>query len=66
MVSTCLGLYEALHIFYVDTGGLPPNITGLFYMFSCQHIFLYFQGHFGALNNVFLAHNSQSVNVVRD
>ena len=40
--STLLGLYEALHIFQVDTGGLPPNPTGLFWNFSCHHIFLYF------------------------
>jgi hypothetical protein len=32
---------------------LSPNPTGLFCMFSCQHILLYFQGCFGALNVVF-------------
>jgi hypothetical protein len=31
---TLLGLSEALHIFQVDTGGLPPNPTGVFCMFS--------------------------------
>ena len=51
--SICLGFSEALHIFQVDTGGLPTNPTRLFCMFSCRHIFLYFQGRFGALNNVF-------------
>ena len=28
--STLLGFSEALHIFQVETGGLPPNTTGLF------------------------------------
>jgi hypothetical protein len=51
--STLLGLSEALHIFQVDIGGLPPNTTGLLCMLSCHHIFLYFQCHFGDLNNVF-------------
>jgi hypothetical protein len=59
--STLLGLYEALQIFQVDTSGLPYNPIGLFCMFSCQHILLYFQGRFGALNNVFLAHHIQIV-----
>jgi hypothetical protein len=59
--STLSGLSESLHIFQVDIGGLPPNPTGLFWMFSCQYIFLYFQGHFGALNSVFLAFHSQTV-----
>jgi hypothetical protein len=59
--STLLGLSEAPHILQVDTGGLSPNPTGLFCMFSCQHILLYFQGCFGALNIVFLAHHSQTI-----
>jgi hypothetical protein len=61
MGSTLMGLFEALDIFQVDTGGLSPNPTDLFCMFSCQHILLYFQVHFGALNNVFLACHSQIV-----
>jgi hypothetical protein len=40
--STLSRMFEALHIFQVDTSGIPPNPTGLFYMFSGQHIFLYF------------------------
>jgi hypothetical protein len=60
-----MGLFEALHIFQVDIGGRPPNPTGLFWMFSCQHISLYFQGHFGALNSVFLACHSQIVDIVK-
>ena len=63
--STLFGMSEALHIFQVDIGGIPPNPTSLFCMFSCQHIFLYIQGHFGALNNVFLARYSQSIEGVR-
>jgi hypothetical protein len=63
--STLLGLSEAPHILQVDIGGLSPNPTGLFCMFSCQHILLYFQGRFGALNIVFLAHHSQTVDKVR-
>jgi hypothetical protein len=63
--STLSGLSESLHIFQVDTGGIPPNPTSLFCMFSCLHIFLYFQGHFGALNNVFLACHIQIVDRVR-
>jgi hypothetical protein len=51
--STPLGMFEAPHILQVDTCGLSPNPTGLFCMFSCQHILMYFQGHFGALNVVF-------------
>jgi hypothetical protein len=51
--STLLGLSKASHILQVDTGGLSPNPTGLFCMFSCQHILLYFQGCFGALNIFF-------------
>jgi hypothetical protein len=35
MVSTLMGLSKELHIFHMDTGGLPPNSTGLFCMFSC-------------------------------
>jgi hypothetical protein len=54
MGSTLLGPSESLRIFQVDTGGLPPNPADLIWDFSCQHIFLYFEGHFGALNNVFL------------
>jgi hypothetical protein len=60
-----LGLSESLHIFQVETGGCPPNPTGLFWMFSGQHIFLYFQGRFGALNSVFLDFHSQIVDGVR-
>jgi hypothetical protein len=63
--STLMGLFEAPHILQVDTGGLSPNPTGLFCMFSCQHILLYFQGRFGALNVVFLARHSQTVDRVR-
>jgi len=63
--STLLGLSEALHIFQVETGGHPPNPTVLFWKFSCQHILLYFQGRFGALNNIFLARHSQIVDEVR-
>jgi hypothetical protein len=63
--STLLGLSEAPHILQVDIGGLLSNPTGLFCMFSCQHILLYFQGRFGALNIVFLAHHSQTVDRVR-
>jgi hypothetical protein len=40
--STLMGLYESSHILQVDMGGLSPNPTGLFCMFSCQHILLYF------------------------
>ena len=43
--STLLGLAEALHIFKVDTCGLPPNPTGLFCMFSCQLIQVDIGGH---------------------
>jgi hypothetical protein len=57
---TLLGLSEALHIFHVDTGGLSPNPTDLFCMFSCQHILLYFQGHFGALNSFILARHNDN------
>jgi hypothetical protein len=59
--STLLGLSEASHILQVDMGGLSPNPTGLFCMFSCQHILLYFQGCFGALNIVFLTRHSQTI-----
>jgi hypothetical protein len=51
--------------FQVDFGGLQPNPTELFWKFSCQYIFMYFEGHFGALNNVFLAFHSQTVDGVR-
>jgi hypothetical protein len=63
--STLLGLSEALHNFQVDIGGHPPNPTGLFWIFSCQYIFLYFQGRFGALNSVFLSYHNQSVDRVK-
>ena len=63
--STPLGLYESLHIFQVETGGCPPNRIVLFWMFSYQHFFLYFQGCFGALNNVFLACHSQTIEEVK-
>jgi hypothetical protein len=39
---TLLGLSKAPHILKMDTSGLSPNPTGLFCMFSCQHILLYF------------------------
>ena len=51
--STLMGMSKASHILQVDMGGLLPNPTSLFCMFSCQHILLYFQGYFGALNIVF-------------
>jgi hypothetical protein len=63
--STLLGMYESLHIFKVDIGGNPSNPTRLFWKFSYQYIFLYFHGHFGALNNVFLACHNQNINKVR-
>jgi hypothetical protein len=63
--STLVGLSEALYNFQVDIGRRLPNPTGLFGMFSCQYIFLYFQGHFGALNNVFLVFHNQIVDIVR-
>jgi hypothetical protein len=63
--STLLGLSEAPHILQVDTGFLSPNPTSLFCMFSCQHILMYFQGHFGALNIIFLARHSQNVDGVK-
>jgi hypothetical protein len=59
--STLLGLNESPHILQVDNGDLLPNQTSLFCMFSCQHILLYFQGRFGALNIVFLARHNQIV-----
>jgi hypothetical protein len=62
--STLLGLSESIHLFQVDTSGLSPNPTGLFCMFLCHHILLYFQGYFGALNSVFLACHSQTVDRV--
>jgi hypothetical protein len=65
MSSTLLGLFEAPHILQVDTGDLSPNPTDIFCMFSCQHILMYFQGHFGALNVVFLARHSQIVGKVK-
>jgi hypothetical protein len=63
--STLPGRYEIIHIFQVDTGGLPSNLTFLFCIFSCQDILVYFQGRFGALNNGFLAPHSQNVDIVR-
>jgi hypothetical protein len=63
--STLLGLSESLHIFQVDTSGLRPKPTGLFCIFSCKHIFLYFQVCFGALNIVFLARHTKIVDGVR-
>jgi hypothetical protein len=65
VVFTLLRLYEALHIFQVDIGGLPPKLANLFCMFSCQHIFFYLQGHFGALNNCILDIHSQTVDRVK-
>ena len=56
--STRMGLYEAPYILQVDA-------SGLFCTFSCHHILLYFQGHFGALNNVILARHSQIVDGVK-
>jgi hypothetical protein len=61
---TLLGLFEATHILQVDTGGLSYNPTGLFCISSCHHILLYFQGHFGALNVVFLARHSETIDIV--
>ena len=65
VIYTLLGLFEASYILPVDTGGLSPNPNGLFCMFSCQNILLYFQGRFGALNNVFLSRHSQTIDRVR-
>jgi hypothetical protein len=62
--STLPGRYEIIHIFQVDTGGLPSNLTFLFCIFSCQDILVYFQGRFGALNNGFLSPHSQNVDIV--
>jgi hypothetical protein len=53
MSSTLLGLSEASHIVQVDMGGFSPNPADLFCMFSCHHIFLYFQGYFGVLDFFF-------------
>jgi hypothetical protein len=63
--STLLGLSKSLHIFLMDIGGLSPNPTSLFYMFSCHHILMYFQGRFGGLNTVFLTCHSQTADRVR-
>jgi hypothetical protein len=63
--STLMGLSEASHILQVDMGGISPNPTVLFCMFSCQHILLYFQSYFGALNIVFLALHSQTIDRVK-
>ena len=63
--STLLGLSEALHIFQVDTCGVSPNPIGLFCIFSCQHILLYFEVHFGALNSVFFDLHGQTINEVK-
>jgi hypothetical protein len=30
-----------------------------------KHILVYFEGHFGSINNVFLAHHIQTVDKVR-
>jgi hypothetical protein len=60
-----MGMSEASHIIQVDMGGLSPNPSNLFCMFSCHHIFLYFQGCLEALNIVFLAHHSQTIDEVR-
>jgi hypothetical protein len=59
--STLPRLFGALHIFQVDTCGLPPNPIGLFCMFSCQHILLYFQGRFGPLDTIILDRHSQTI-----
>jgi hypothetical protein len=50
------GIYwaEPTWDFFVDNGGHPPIPNDLFWKFSCQYIFLYFQGRFGSLNNFFL------------
>jgi hypothetical protein len=50
---TLIRVSKYLHIFQVDTASLSPNLTRLFCIFSCQHIFLYFEDRFGSLNNVF-------------
>ena len=65
MGSTLSGLSKSLHSFQVETGGLPPNPTSFFWNFSCQYIFMYFQGRFGALNNVFLACHNQTIDKVQ-
>jgi hypothetical protein len=64
-ISTLLGMSKASHILQVDTGGLLPNPTGLFCIFSCQCILLYFWGYFEALNIVFLTRDCQTVDGVR-
>jgi hypothetical protein len=58
-------LYESLHIFQVDISGFPANPIGLFCKFSCQYIFLYFQGRFGALTLCFLDLHNQTIDEVR-
>jgi hypothetical protein len=64
VISRLLGLLEGSHILQVDTTSLSPNATGLFCMFSCQDILLYFQGCFGALNIVFLSHHHHTVDKI--
>jgi hypothetical protein len=58
------GFHESLQSIQVDIGGCPPIPTGLFWKFSCQYIFMYFQGRFGALNSGFLAYHIQIVDRV--
>ena len=60
-----LGLSETPHILRVDTTGLSPSPTSLFFMFACHHIFLYFRSHFGDLNVVILSFHIQIVNRVK-
>jgi hypothetical protein len=63
--STLLGLSKSPHIRQVNMGSFSPNPTGLFCMFSCHHILMYFQGCFGALNVVFLDRHSQIEDIVK-
>jgi hypothetical protein len=59
------GCPEALHNIQVEIGGHPPIPTELFDKFSYKYIFLYFQGCFWALDNVFLACHNQTVDEVK-
>jgi hypothetical protein len=56
---------ESLHNIQVDIGGHPSSPTGLFWQFSSQYIFLYFWGRFEALNNIFWAFHSQTIDEVK-
>jgi hypothetical protein len=55
----------------MDVGGLPPIPTGSFWQFSVWQFFSSFRvpnfwGRFEALNNVFRAHHSQTVDLKLD